>query len=230
VDGVRALAAVFVVLHHMWLKTYPAYPRNGGPAVGAIFGYGHVAVAVFIVVSGFSLSIAPARRDWQLSGGFRTFLRRRAWRILPTYWAALALSCFIFAVITPNLTGDGITTKAVGVHAVLLQDLVSSLSQTVRSGRSPSNGIYFRSRCSSCFDGGSDPHCSSRLPARGRRLRVGDPDGDVHQDQSDATVAVLFIAGDGAASMINGEVRADAPSSCRGWPQARAAPPLSRSA
>jgi peptidoglycan/LPS O-acetylase OafA/YrhL len=126
VDGVRALAAVFVVLHHMWLKTYPAYPRNGGPAVGAIFGYGHVAVAVFIVVSGFSLSIAPARRDWQLSGGFKTFLRRRAWRILPTYWAALALSCFIFAVVTPNLTGDGITTRAVGVHAVLLQDLIDS--------------------------------------------------------------------------------------------------------
>jgi peptidoglycan/LPS O-acetylase OafA/YrhL len=125
-DGVRALAAVFVVLHHMWLKTYPVYPRNSGPAVGALFGYGHVAVAVFIVVSGFSLSIAPARRDWQQSGGFMTFLRRRAWRILPTYWAALALSCFIFAVITPNLTGDGISTKAVGVHAVLLQDLIDS--------------------------------------------------------------------------------------------------------
>jgi len=126
VDGVRALAAGFVVLHHMWLKTYPAYPRNGGPALGALFGYGHVAVAVFIVVSGFSLSIAPARRGWELSGGFKTFLRRRAWRILPTYWAALALSCFIFAVITPDLTGDGISTKAVGVHAVLLQDLIDS--------------------------------------------------------------------------------------------------------
>jgi len=126
VDGVRALAAVFVVVHHMWLKTYPVYPRNGGPAVGALFLYGHVAVAVFIVVSGFSLSIAPARHDWQMSGGFKTFLRRRAWRILPTYWAALALSCFVFAVITPNLTGDGISTEAVGVHAVLLQDLIDS--------------------------------------------------------------------------------------------------------
>jgi peptidoglycan/LPS O-acetylase OafA/YrhL len=126
VDGVRALAAVFVVVHHMWLKTYPEYPRNGGPAAGALFLYGHVAVAVFIVVSGFSLSIAPARHDWQMSGGFTTFLRRRAWRILPTYWAALALSCFIFAVITPNLTGDGISAKSVGVHAVLLQDVIDS--------------------------------------------------------------------------------------------------------
>jgi peptidoglycan/LPS O-acetylase OafA/YrhL len=212
VDGVRALAAVFVVLHHMWLKTYPAYPRNGGPAVGAIFGYGHVAVAVFIVVSGFSLSIAPARRDWQLSGGFRTFLRRRAWRILPTYWAALALSCFIFAVITPNLTGDGITTKAVGVHAVLLQDLVDSPKP---------NGafwsiaiewqIYFlfplflllRRRVGSAL---------LFLTAAGTAVGV--------YELATQTVtfhrlinltpqfAVLFVLGMGAASMINGGVRA----------------------
>ena len=212
VDGVRALAAVFVVLHHMWLKVYPAYPRNGGPAIGAIFGYGHVAVAVFIVVSGFSLSIAPARRDWQLSGGFKTFLRRRAWRILPTYWAALALSCFIFAVITPNLTGDGITTKAVGVHAVLLQDLVESPKP---------NGAFwsiaiewqiyflfplfllFRRRIGSAL---------LFLTAAGAAVGVYELATQTVRFHRLINLtpqfAVLFVLGMGAASMINGGVRA----------------------
>ncbi|HSV66374.1 MAG TPA: acyltransferase [Mycobacteriales bacterium] len=125
-DGVRAVAALYVVLHHIWITTYPDYPRNTGPmAVGWLL-YGHVAVAVFIVVSGFSLSIAPARRGWHLTGGVRTFLRRRAWRILPTYWAALALSCVVFALVTPSLTSDKVSLKAIVVHGLLLQDVINS--------------------------------------------------------------------------------------------------------
>jgi peptidoglycan/LPS O-acetylase OafA/YrhL len=125
VDGVRALAAMYVVLHHIWITSYPDYPRNSGPMIVGWMLYGHLAVAVFIVVSGFSLSIAPARRDWEL-GGVRKFFRRRAWRILPTYWAALAFSAIVYGLITHAQTGHQITAKALLVHATLLQDIINS--------------------------------------------------------------------------------------------------------
>jgi peptidoglycan/LPS O-acetylase OafA/YrhL len=126
VDGIRALAAIYVVLHHIWITTYPDYPRNSGPIQVGWMAYGQVAVAVFIVVSGFSLSIAPASHGWRLSGGVGTFVRRRAWRILPTYWAALALSCIVFGLITPAQTGHDVSLKAILVHGVLVQDVINS--------------------------------------------------------------------------------------------------------
>ena len=125
-DGVRALAALYVVLHHMWITTWPDYPRNSGPTAVGWLVYGHLAVSVFIVLSGFSLSIAVVRKGWHLPGGATTFIRRRAWRIIPTYWAALALSAVVFGVVTPDLTGDLVSVKGVLVHAVLLQDVINS--------------------------------------------------------------------------------------------------------
>ncbi|SDI65172.1 Peptidoglycan/LPS O-acetylase OafA/YrhL, contains acyltransferase and SGNH-hydrolase domains [Actinokineospora alba] len=124
-DGVRAVAALYVVLHHIWFTVYPSYPVNTGPAALGWLVYGHLAVAVFIVVSGFSLTVAPARREFELGGTLR-FLRRRAWRILPPYWAALALSVIVFGLITPELTGRAITLKGVIAHFFLVQDVIDS--------------------------------------------------------------------------------------------------------
>jgi len=30
-DGIRGLAALFVVLHHTYLRSFPGYPANTGP-------------------------------------------------------------------------------------------------------------------------------------------------------------------------------------------------------
>ncbi len=60
-DGIRGVAALFVVLHHCWLLSFPGYPSNTGPWWLGWLVYGHFAVVVFIVLSGFSLAIAPAR-------------------------------------------------------------------------------------------------------------------------------------------------------------------------
>src|SRR4051812_41118914 len=62
------------------------------------FGFGHEAVAIFIVLSGYCLMLPVARRgESQLKGGFGSYLGRRAFRILPPYFAALGLSLLLIA-------------------------------------------------------------------------------------------------------------------------------------
>ena len=125
-DGIRGLAALFVVLHHCWLVSFPGFPANTGPAWTGWLVYGHLAVVAFIVLSGFSLTIAPARSDWQLSG-IRRFFRRRAWRILPPYWAALAFSLVVAWTLIPSAGGPP-TGRSVLIHGLLLQDVFGSPS------------------------------------------------------------------------------------------------------
>jgi peptidoglycan/LPS O-acetylase OafA/YrhL len=125
-DGLRGLAALFVVLHHSWLMSFPGFPRNTGPGWLGWLLYGHFAVVVFIALSGFSLAISPARKGWQL-GSKALFAKRRAWRILPPYWAALAFSLFIawgLGVAQPGSPmPDG---KSVLVYGLLVQDIFGS--------------------------------------------------------------------------------------------------------
>src|ERR1700750_1616070 len=87
----RGLAALFVVCSHIFERAFPGYPLDHAPAWAGWFIYGRFAVVVFIVLSGFSLALSPARHGWGLDGIAR-FPRRRAGGILPAYWAALAFS------------------------------------------------------------------------------------------------------------------------------------------
>jgi peptidoglycan/LPS O-acetylase OafA/YrhL len=125
-DGIRGLAALFVVIHHCWLSSFPGYPLNTGPWWLGWLLYGHFAVVVFIVLSGFSLAIAPSRSAWRLRS-ISDFARRRAWRILPPYWAALAFSlAFAWWIVHDPGTGGEPTAKSVVVHGFLLQDVIGS--------------------------------------------------------------------------------------------------------
>jgi peptidoglycan/LPS O-acetylase OafA/YrhL len=121
-DGIRGLAALFVVLHHCFLSAFPGYPHNTGPLWIGFLIYGHFAVAVFIVLSGFSLAVAPARAGWHVDSK-RKFFFRRAWRILPTYWPALLLSLIIAWAIIPQPGEGSPTGKSVVVNGLLLQDI-----------------------------------------------------------------------------------------------------------
>jgi peptidoglycan/LPS O-acetylase OafA/YrhL len=109
------------------LLSFPGYPGNTGPAALGWLLYGHLAVVVFIALSGFSLAVAPARRDWQL-GGIGRFLHRRAWRILPPYWAALAFSLVVAWLVVEQPGAGQPDLKSVVVHGLLLQDVFGSNS------------------------------------------------------------------------------------------------------
>lgn len=118
---------MFVVLHHCYLVSFPGYPRNTGPWWLEWLLYGHLAVVIFIVVSGFSLAVAPARHEWELRGLSR-FAHRRAWRILPPYWAALAMSLAMAWLVVPQPEIGEPTIKSVIVFGTLFQDVFGAPS------------------------------------------------------------------------------------------------------
>ena len=134
-DGVRALAASFVVLHHVWLMSYQGFPDNRGPWFTGPLVYGHLAVAVFIVISGFSLTLRPSTNGFILAEGARGFFRRRFWRIVPPYWAALIFSVVLIEVgLTDPPTGGQLTVRDVLTHTFLIQDVVRN---------TPPNGVFW---------------------------------------------------------------------------------------
>ncbi|MBD0258097.1 MAG: acyltransferase family protein [Cytophagales bacterium] len=78
-DGLRAAAALFVVLHHAWLEAGQAYQVLG-----------HYAVGLFIVLSGFCLMLPVVRGDGTLPGGPIHFMRKPARPKQPPYKPAQA--------------------------------------------------------------------------------------------------------------------------------------------
>ena len=126
-DGIRGLAALYVVVNHVFLRAFPGYPADHAPFWAGWFIYGRFAVVVFIVVSGFSLALAPARHGWRLDG-VAEFAQRRARRILPAYWAALAFSLAVAWLVVPQ-PGHGIPdAKSLLVNGLLVQNIVAAHS------------------------------------------------------------------------------------------------------
>ncbi len=103
-DGLRGLAALYVVVHHAYFEVAPHWDGGGlSPRAQSLTHwllYGHFAVGVFIVLSGYCLMLPVARdASGRLKGGAGDYLRRRARRILPPYYAALALSLLLIALV-----------------------------------------------------------------------------------------------------------------------------------
>jgi peptidoglycan/LPS O-acetylase OafA/YrhL len=126
-DGIRGLAALYVVFHHILESTFPGYPADHAPWWAGWFIYGRFAVVVFIVLSGFSLGLSPARHRWRLDG-VRRFAGRRARRILPAYLAALAFSLAVAWLVVPQPGEEVPTGKSVAVNGLLVQNLVRAPS------------------------------------------------------------------------------------------------------
>jgi peptidoglycan/LPS O-acetylase OafA/YrhL len=105
-DGVRGLAALYVVFFHVWQAT--TYRTQPTTPVRIALGWtctGLLGVTVFIVLSGFLLNL-PVARTGALPGGLWGFAKRRGRRILPAYYAALSLSAVFVLGIVPGLFND----------------------------------------------------------------------------------------------------------------------------
>jgi peptidoglycan/LPS O-acetylase OafA/YrhL len=117
IDSLRALAALAVVVLHAYqiygfdltyvagfgmqegLVTSHLYTTDIGTLITTSYSltrFGHYAVEIFIVISGFSLMIPVARRaEARLTRGLKDFFWRRARRILPPYYAAVVLALLL---------------------------------------------------------------------------------------------------------------------------------------
>ena len=122
-DGIRGLAALFVVLNHIFERAWPGYPAgNHAPFWAAWLIYGRGGVAIFIILSGFSLGLHPARSGWRLKS-IATYAHRRAWRILPPYWAALGFSLVMSWYVLARPHSPVPNGKSVVVYGLLVQDV-----------------------------------------------------------------------------------------------------------
>ncbi|HWD60903.1 MAG TPA: acyltransferase [Humibacter sp.] len=122
-DGIRGLAALYVVLNHTFERAWPGASSAHAPLWAAWLGDGRFAVIVFIAVSGFSLALGPVRSGWRFAS-IREFGRRRAWRILPPYWAALGFSLVMVWCVLAQPGWTVPNAKSVVVYGLLVQDAV----------------------------------------------------------------------------------------------------------
>ena len=126
-DGIRGLAALYVVAYHTFTRAFPGTAAHAAPFWAAWLAYGRFAVVVFIVLSGFALAVPPAQSGWRL-GGLTGYARRRAWRILPPYWTALLFSLLVAWLLVPQPGQAVPTLRSVIVNGLLLQDVVAAPS------------------------------------------------------------------------------------------------------
>lgn len=100
VDALRGLAALAVVVTHM--------PRANDGAIDAAFfarlpmDFGTLGVPLFLVISGFCIHLAVARRAQagaKASVDWAAFWKRRFYRLYPPYLAAIAFSLAVYLVL-----------------------------------------------------------------------------------------------------------------------------------
>jgi peptidoglycan/LPS O-acetylase OafA/YrhL len=139
-DGLRGWASLYVVLHHIWQFAVMRPDAGELPRWFTVFTVlkpGSFGVTVFIVLSGYCLSLPVARAATpELAGGFGSFVRRRARRILPPYYATVALTILLLLAYprlnTPTTTPwdhalPALTLESLVSHALLLHNLSPTL-------------------------------------------------------------------------------------------------------
>lgn len=90
-DGLRGIGAACVILVHVWLFEYADAGKPDKQTLDLIIGELRLVLPMFFVLSGFLL-VAPwlkAAAAGTDPPDLKLYLRRRAARILPAYWAAL---------------------------------------------------------------------------------------------------------------------------------------------
>ncbi len=108
IEGMRAIAAIYVVVGHIaalvdWsnLAGTPSFSPLWLQRILDFFGQGRLAVAAFIVISGFCLRYAARSRKDLAVVDVGGFLARRCKRILPPYYACLVISLLVALFISP---------------------------------------------------------------------------------------------------------------------------------
>ena len=129
IDVLKGIACLTIVCHH--LAAYGPLAENAAasaPEISAwLFGYGRMAVQVFLVLGGYlaAASLAPtgvARFD-----SAPAQIARRFMRLAVPYAAALAVAVSVSALVRPWLSGDAVpdapSVLQILANAFMLQDI-----------------------------------------------------------------------------------------------------------
>lgn len=138
VDGLRALTALYVVMHHevreIWPSEFHRHPPGIMLYLTSWLNFGHLGVSAFIVISGFCLMLPILRNQGALPVTIRQWFLRRGWRILPPYYAALGLSLLLGMTLIGTHTGTiwdfclPVDRLNIASHLLLIQDLYAPTS------------------------------------------------------------------------------------------------------
>jgi peptidoglycan/LPS O-acetylase OafA/YrhL len=124
VDGLRGIAALWVVLFHANLDDHLTILTNNLPQwfVVIVFNWGGLGVPVFFVLSGFV--IAHSLRDAKIDFAyFKNFCLRRFTRLTPAYYFSIIVT-LAFAFLASNVKGEIFTP---GNEAFSFQRLLAHL-------------------------------------------------------------------------------------------------------
>src|SRR4051812_41538605 len=137
IDALRGIAALMVVLYHVW-GHYGIYPF---PSIGVVpqaahpdlFSYivspmrwGYLGVSLFLVLSGFCIHLPFARKKEQKGSYFfesKEFYFRRLWRLYPAYFVSVVGAFILLLVLAPYSSEAGHGTPSIG-------DLLTHLTLT----------------------------------------------------------------------------------------------------
>jgi len=137
IDGLRALAAIFVMFNHGFRYPWPnvpavafeQHPEGVLLVLTSWMRYSHFAVTIFLAISGYCLMLPFVRSGALDLKTVGRFYGRRAWRILTPYYAALFTSLVLIYVALGFKTGTQwdaclpVTVNGVLVRIFLLQDV-----------------------------------------------------------------------------------------------------------
>jgi peptidoglycan/LPS O-acetylase OafA/YrhL len=87
IQGLRALAAFVVVIHHA-TELWSEHVTNFAPA---IWETGAAGVDIFFVISGFVMAVSALRPGWEGKDSAKPFILHRLIRIVPLYWIVTTL-------------------------------------------------------------------------------------------------------------------------------------------
>ncbi|GGS79731.1 acyltransferase [Planobispora rosea] len=95
-DGMRAVAALTVLLYHVAIESGEALKDT---YMGALLSRGDIGVPIFFTLSGLLLyrPFAVAAITGGPGQSVRTYLRKRALRILPAYWLVVVVAMFAWS-------------------------------------------------------------------------------------------------------------------------------------
>jgi peptidoglycan/LPS O-acetylase OafA/YrhL len=139
-DGVRGFSALYVTAYHLlfWHRSLETLPLPIKVA-SMLLRFGHASVSIFIVISGLSLMLGVlADPRLKIRGGFTGYILRRAKRIMPPYYAALAGSLIFlwigqqfFPAATATDVASGLRTDTIVSHLLLIHNLNPAWSNSI---------------------------------------------------------------------------------------------------